>query len=113
MILLAGCKTDSVMPATVAQVNHVMAVAKKNADLGAELASVVAPETPIAYKMDIHAGEITARVPASIFDKAGDALIGAIVLSITGGIGKVAHMKHKRKVEDAGNQHPEEFNKNK
>jgi len=109
LILLSGC--NSVTPATVAQLNEVRVIVKKSAVLSAELASQVAPQTPIAYKMDIHAGEITETSPPSIFNQIGDAGIGAIILALTGGVGKVAHLQHKKKVALAGNQHPDEFNK--
>lgn len=109
LLLLTGCM-KSYIPATVEQVEEVLVIVKKNAELGAELASTVAPQTPIAYKMDIHAGSITETVSPSIFEQLGTEGISVIMLLLTGGVGKVAHVAHKKKVAQAGNQDPEEFN---
>lgn len=109
LISLAGC--ESLTPATVAQLNEVKVDVKHGAVLTHELSSSIDPESVITTKLGIHANSLTEIATPSIFDAIGGEIISLALLALTGGAGRIAHVQHKKKVAEAGNLHPEEFNK--
>ena len=106
LLLLTGCVSDGMMPATVEQVNDVRVIAKKNAEILAEGLNQALPETEVAFKAKHNADNIDIKSKSSSFDFIGESVIGLIMTSMGLGGVQVA----RKKIAKAGNQHPDEFN---
>lgn len=93
LLLLVGCVSDSMMPATVEQVNAVRADLKTTAEIVAEGFNLTAPDTEVAFAAKHNADKIELKAEASSFDYLGESVMGLLMTSLGLGGVQVARKK--------------------